>query len=799
MISRAYLKKIRQQNRKNDRHIGLVSYDSLTFLEVIGNNGESEVYRGLCNGHNVVIRKYLSSQNMDVGWDTLKLYAEFLSNIRHPGILLYMGVCHSSQASCIMMQYMPNKSLSAVISEYNRFPHAKIVESLIDICRGLLFLHSFEPVVVHGNLTSRNIVFDEFYSAKISDMQPWLVQRNVGSYVKKNNIAWTAPEVLRGDKPSVYSDRFSFGMITWEICHWMTPFQNENNTDSLLQAIAHNGKRELIDELLCFELKDVITNLWSDEPTGRSAFVDVIKELRGITTKACHGDLLEIRKRIVNHDVRKAGAVVVVIIDNIDLLWAELADFMTDVILTFNSIMSKAIQDVFGTEGRTETKLKAAYFQDSAAAVRFAISLIMETHNASWPTQLLDHRACRPISNGSACGPRLKIGISTGHALFSYLVPHKEPIIRGECTRMASILAHRAFGGQTLADSETKRENEEIHTDMTWKKWPITFLSQEIISYDMILDGFYLMNVLFSSLRVSAVPSGDRFEISNPGSISMPMRAYLSTECTILEDFVAVDEIEQLGIYYNVGTIGRFSAVRFKGSNLLMRSVPSTNCMKGCQGNVILLLDFLNKCRHPNLLQAEYISTSPQNLYMLSTYEILVPLREVLDHLRDLSPNGNSCKKQILLEIVAALCHLDSLDPPIVHQHLHSNSVLVDGSGHPRLLDYWLDSKAITSHQASRFIAYHPPEVFGTGKWESRSDVYSFGILMWEVCCGEVPFSGLGFTSIVSRVIEGMRPEANGTLEKGSVVLMERCWHANRLRRPRFSEIHHILKAFDNV
>ena len=79
----------------------------------------------------------------------------------------------------------------------------------------------------------------------------------------------------------------------------------------------------------------------------------------------------------------------------------------------------------------------------------------------------------------------------------------------------------------------------------------------------------------------------------------------------------------------------------------------------------------------------------------------------------------------------------------------------------------------------------------------TQVDAYSFGVLMWEIETGEVPFEGYEEKAIWNLLVEQkMRPRIPDKTETNLAALIRKCWHENPKRRPEFRE---IINQLDKV
>src|SRR5205814_7954053 len=137
---------------------------------------------------------------------------------------------------------------------------------------------------------------------------------------------------------------------------------------------------------------------------------------------------------------------------------------------------------------------------------------------------------------------------------------------------------------------------------------------------------------------------------------------------------------------------------------------------------------------------------------------------------------------QITTDIINALDSIHSENA--IHRDLHSGNMLfmqrfdISDLGFCGPADKPL--KSIYGN-----LPYIAPEVIVDKEYTFKSDIYSFGMLMWEISSGQPPFSNYGHDYYLAMdIVNGMRPKiVSGTpLEYES--LMEQCWDADPSKRP---------------
>lgn len=87
-------------------------------------------------------------------------------------------------------------------------------------------------------------------------------------------------------------------------------------------------------------------------------------------------------------------------------------------------------------------------------------------------------------------------------------------------------------------------------------------------------------------------------------------------------------------------------------------------------------------------------------------------------------------------------------------------------------------------------LRYMAPEVADALPYNHFADVYSFGIILWEINAGKKPFDGLNRELFYERVVHGgERPPLHRKWPRELNALMSECWDADLHNRPRFRDI----------
>ncbi|KAG0487968.1 hypothetical protein HPP92_006779 [Vanilla planifolia] len=189
--------------------------------------------------------------------------ANVLGKIRHPHLLplraYYVG---PKGEKLLVFDYMPKGSLSAFFHargpETTTIDWATRMRIAMGAARGLQYLHA-EANIVHGNLTSANVLLDETLNSKIANFG---LSRLVTAAANSNVIAaestlgYGAPELSKLKRASTKTDVYSLGVIFLELLTGKSPAEPTNGMDLPLW-VASIGKEEWINEVFEVELMKI--------------------------------------------------------------------------------------------------------------------------------------------------------------------------------------------------------------------------------------------------------------------------------------------------------------------------------------------------------------------------------------------------------------------------------------------------------------------------------------------------------------------------------------------------------------
>jgi serine/threonine protein kinase len=127
--------------------------------------------------------------------------------MQHPNIIHMVGAC--TDPLCLVTEYCQLGSLSDIIRiNPGRLTWPRVKSLMLEVARGISFLHGQQPPFTHQNLTSNNVMVNEYWSAKVSDPGLSNILKEGGEYRLSYLKRWSAPEVLLGNRYTTKADVF---------------------------------------------------------------------------------------------------------------------------------------------------------------------------------------------------------------------------------------------------------------------------------------------------------------------------------------------------------------------------------------------------------------------------------------------------------------------------------------------------------------------------------------------------------------------------------------------------------------
>lgn len=197
--------------------------------------------------------------------------------------------------------------------------------------------------------------------------------------------------------------------------------------------------------------------------------------------------------------------------------------------------------------------------------------------------------------------------------------------------------------------------------------------------------------------------------------------------------------------------------------------------------------------RHPNLVQLLGVVLG-ETTYIVTEF---MSKGSLVDYLRTRGRAIITGADQInfACDTCCGMAHLETKH--IVHRDLAARNVLIYEDGTAKVSDFGLARPMDCNQTGGKFpIKWTSPEALRDNKFTNKSDMWSFGILLWEIYSfGRVPYPRIPLADVVMHVERGYRMEAPEGCPKEIYDIMQTTWDKDPAVRPNFAEIKIRLDA----
>ncbi|GAV78579.1 ACT domain-containing protein/Pkinase_Tyr domain-containing protein [Cephalotus follicularis] len=202
----------------------------------------------------------------------------------------------------------------------------------------------------------------------------------------------------------------------------------------------------------------------------------------------------------------------------------------------------------------------------------------------------------------------------------------------------------------------------------------------------------------------------------------------------------------------------------------------------------------MRKIRHKNVVQFIGACTRPPNLCIVTEFMAKGSIYDFLHKQKGVFKLPSLLK--VAIDVSKGMNYLHQNN--IIHRDLKTANLLMDENEVVKVADFGVSrvqaqSGVMTAETGTyRWMA---PEVIEHKPYDHKADIFSFGIALWELQTGELPYSYLTpLQAAVGVVQKGLRPKIPKHTHPKLTELLESCWQQDPTLRPNFSEIIVILQ-----
>lgn len=780
-----------------------VDPESISWSSFLGRGAYGEVHRATWRGTLVAVKRILTTGPLDP--ETLADFAgeaALLSELRHPNVVLFMGVSLDVDNLLLVTEFMERGSLFDLIHEQ----HVPITPSLCfsitaQAAKGMNYLHCQDPPVLHKDLKTGNLLVDNKWNVKIADFGVSAFgapDKEDAAEEKMGTLMYMPPEVMQEKPYTREADVYSFGVIMSEVATQTVPFSNsmeEASPFSLIGLVVYQQVRPQKPSDYPHEYTHLMESCWATAIGDRSSFqhcVDVLSRLEQVWNNNPDGSSSGLIKspNTAEGTLTPVGRVTLVHTDveNSNAIWEAQPVAMRKAVEILNAIITDAARECAGHIVRSEVGRFFIVFAASRPAAKWVARVQEDLVKAEWPPEIATSPLCREMDDDDGNpvfrGLRLRIGISRGEPdvardpLTGFTNYHGVPVI--ESAKLLGL----SRGGEAVCSAELA--DELSRADAGDDGW--------IVDKTKIKDQ-QLFHILPKAL---AVARSNHWQSANRSTTmaSVDSQEVLSGEAKDKDKdkggwVVNMDDVE-LGAVVGMGSYGEVLEGHLGGKRVAVKRLLRKSMSEAARLQLYEESCLMRTLDHPNVVRLLGASLMSDNICLVFEF--------MTRSLRELLNSGEPYDaRQVLLDLLNGLKFIHSRN--VIHRDLKPSNLMLDENNTVKISDFGLarvKTEAVTMTKCGT-VSHCAPEVLRGLRYTFSADVFSVGIIAWELMTRRVAYGGTNPMSVVMHVLAGDSLPTPKSCPKYYKQFMEVCWRQDPESRPSIDDLLGQVQKFPKI
>ncbi|XP_042517650.1 serine/threonine-protein kinase EDR1-like [Macadamia integrifolia] len=257
-----------------------------------------------------------------------------------------------------------------------------------------------------------------------------------------------------------------------------------------------------------------------------------------------------------------------------------------------------------------------------------------------------------------------------------------------------------------------------------------------------------------------------------------------------------------IGERIGLGSYGEVYHADWNGTEVAVKKFLDQDFLGDALAEFKSEVRIMSRLRHPNVVLFMGAVTRPPNLSIVTEFLPRGSLYRILHR-----PNCQIDEKRrikMALDVARGMNCLHNSTPTIVHRDLKSPNLLVDKNWNVKVCDFGLSRLKHNTFLSSKSTAGTPewmaPEVLRNEPSNEKCDVYSFGVILWELATLRMPWSGMNQMQVVGAVgFQNRRLDIPKEVDPVVARIIWECWQTDPNLRPSFAQLTTSLKPLQQL
>jgi serine/threonine protein kinase len=253
----------------------------------------------------------------------------------------------------------------------------------------------------------------------------------------------------------------------------------------------------------------------------------------------------------------------------------------------------------------------------------------------------------------------------------------------------------------------------------------------------------------------------------------------------------------------NKGGYGEVYYGEWKSQEVAVKKLPLHNTSESDLEEIQKEIDILKNLRNRYIIQYYGIYSENRELFIIMDYAENGTLTKFINDNRDKEHNWD-LNNQFIKQIARGLAYIHHEN--IIHRDLKSMNILLTNNYQVKISDFGLSrTRIISSYQSKRSSAigtlrWMAPEALKEQKYSKQSDIYSLGMIIWEISakCTK-PFKDIDNSLAYIRIVSGGEEIIPNDIPKNIQEVIQRCWKSNPSERISLEKIIEVIENADEL